>query len=192
VEGRTWISNGKEDVTDRAQRKDETQCRNCWDWQDGKCLFWGVVRSPNKYVCKQFAEFDKIGHAVMKKGDYVEMLNVQKSMSNGCDEDYYAGGSGGGGSDTRCCDVEHKAEYDEILERLESVVDVNMALVAKLRWSVSRVLGEPDRDKALCEDITMSQTLNRLAGQIDLNNQMLDKILEKVKQSVGNLKLFTD
>ena len=105
------------------------------------------------------------------------------------DGEHYVGGSGASGSDTR---LENKAEYDEILERLEIVVDANIKRVANLRWAVARVLGEPERGKDLLEEITMSQTLNRLAGQIDLNNQTLDKILDKTRQAVGNLKLFTD
>ena len=211
------------------------QCRNCWDWQDGKCLFWGVVRSPNKDVCREFEKFDKIGHAKMgakskwycpkcnewllseqirevysigardvlvcklcntpvlnankHKGDSVEMLNVQKNMSNDCGEEYWIGGSGASGSDTR---LKNKSEYDEILERLDTVVDANTRRVANLRGAVARVLGEPERDKDLCEDITMSQTLNRLAEQLDANNKMLDKILEKTRRAVGSLKLFTD
>ena len=107
-----------------------------------------------------------------------------------CEEAQHStGGSGASGSDNR---LENKAEYDEILERLEIVVDTNTERVANLRRAVSRVLGEPDRCSEDCEEITMSQTLNRLAGQIDLNNQTLDKILDKTRQTIGNLKLFTD
>ena len=112
------------------------------------------------------------------KGDGLEMSNVQKNS-----------GSGASGSDNR---LENRAEYDEILERLEIVVDTNTERVANLRWAVARVLGEPEGSNDLCQEITMSQTLNRLSGQIDLNNQMLDKILDKTRQAVGNLKLFTD
>ena len=105
------------------------------------------------------------------------------------DGEHYVGGSGASGSDTR---LKNKSEYDEILERLDTVVDANTRRVANLRGAVARVLGEPERDKDLCEDITMSQTLNRLAEQLDANNKMLDKILEKTRRAVGSLKLFTD
>ena len=109
-----------------------------------------------------------------------------------CEEAQHStGGSGASGSGTVCCEVT-KAEYDEILERLDAVVDANTRRVANLRGAVARVLGEPERGKDLCEDITMSQTLIRLAEQLDANNQMLDRILDKTRQSIGNLKLFTD
>ena len=215
------------------------QCRNCWDWQDGKCLFWGVVRSPNKDVCREFEKFDKIGHAKMGEkskwycpkcnewllseqvrevysmgardvlvckfcstpalntnkyeGDCVEMLNVQKNTNNNCDEEYFTGGSGAGGSDTGCCEVEHKAEYDEILRRLERVIAANRSRINGLWYAIATVLNEEgEKDGTRCEELTMSQTLNRLIEQLYANNKMLDKAIEKTHLSIGNLKLFTD
>ena len=88
--------------------------------------------------------------------------------------------------------VERTAEYDEILLRLERTIHNNTSKVNWLRWAVAMVYDDKECDKDVCEDITMSQTLNRLIEELDKNNKMLDKILEKTRQSIGNLKLFTD
>ena len=88
--------------------------------------------------------------------------------------------------------VEKVAEYDEILLRLERTIHNNTSKVNWLRWAIARVCDDKECDKDVCEDITMSQTLNRLIEELDKNNKMLDKILEKTRQSIGNLKLFTD
>ena len=108
-------------------------------------------------------------------------------ISNGRDEvgeECYTGGS--------VPQVERTAEYDEILLRLERTIHNNTSKVNWLRWAVARVCDDKECDKDVCEDITMSQTLNRLIEELDKNNKMLDKILEKTRQSIGNLKLFTD
>jgi hypothetical protein len=121
------------------------------------------------------------------KGQFPYLKGDEKMPVNDCAEECYTGGSGGGGAQ-----VEQTVEYDEIILRLERAVAANKSGIDALWCTIATVLNDEDRKDSCCAEVTMSQTLNRLIEQIDINNKMLDKALEKTKQSVGNLKLFTD